>query len=481
VSSHPVAHFFWTIGFLVVTAAACAAVRHRALRRRLLFAMALLLLSLGVHTAVLELPQVDRLQQHAVAIEVLLVSVALIAAAVALIFNPWTRDRVGEGTPAIVQDATIVVLGTIAALIAFPSSGVVLGVTGSAIVAGLALQDTLGNAFAGLAIQIEKPFRVGQWIATGDHEGRVVEVTWRATKLRTKPGNLVVLPNNLVAGAAITNYSEPAAPTRVVVEVGASYGAPPNRTREALLAAAARVKSVLPNPASDVVFKEFGASALIFQLRVWVTDYEWEEEIRGDVRSAIYYEFGRRGIEIPYPIQVEYGREESRPDLVALRGRYEAALGNVPVLRGLPPDARQALASTATERLYADGEVIVREGDPAGSMFIVLDGRVAVTVGSDDRQVAITETGGYFGEMSLLTGQPRTATVTARGDALTLEIAADHLRAYAQEHPEVIDQLAAGAALRQRELETVRAAADAGSSHELISLVQRIRRFFRLG
>ena len=92
-----------------------------------------------------------------------------------------------------------------------------------AVVVGFALQDTLGNAFAGLGIQSEKPFRVGHWIRVGEFEGRVAEVTWRATKLRTKSGNFVIVPNNIIAKDAITNYSEPAVPTRLEVEVGASY------------------------------------------------------------------------------------------------------------------------------------------------------------------------------------------------------------------------------------------------------------------
>jgi len=75
-------------------------------------------------------------------------------------------------------------------------------------------------AFAGLAIQSGKPFTVGHWITVGDHEGRVAEVTWRATKLRTKAGNFVIVPNSEVGKAPITNYSEPAAPTRLSIEVG---------------------------------------------------------------------------------------------------------------------------------------------------------------------------------------------------------------------------------------------------------------------
>ena len=79
-----------------------------------------------------------------------------------------------------------------------------------AVVIGFALQDTLGNMFAGLALQVEKPFYVGHWIKVGDYEGLVTGITWRATQLRTKGGNAVVVPNNIISKEAIVNYSQPA-------------------------------------------------------------------------------------------------------------------------------------------------------------------------------------------------------------------------------------------------------------------------------
>ena len=131
------------------------------------------------------------------------------------------RSRAGR-FPAILQDAIVIGMLVVVATFVFQDKLLTTSAVG-AVVVGFALQDTLGNAFAGLAIQSEKPFRVGHWIRVGDFEGRVAEVTWRATKLRTKSGNFVVVPNNIVAKEAITNYSEPAAPTRLEVEVGASY------------------------------------------------------------------------------------------------------------------------------------------------------------------------------------------------------------------------------------------------------------------
>ena len=93
-----------------------------------------------------------------------------------------------------------------------------------AVVVGFALQDTLGNLFAGLAIQIEKPFRVGQWIQISGREGQVQQITWRATKLRTKDGEFLMVPNSVISKEPVLNYSEPTVPPIASsVEVGASY------------------------------------------------------------------------------------------------------------------------------------------------------------------------------------------------------------------------------------------------------------------
>ncbi len=479
-STHPFLHVLWTLGFLGATALAATVVRSRVIRRRLLFVLVVFLAALAVHVAVLELPGTVLLQRYGQQIENFLVAFGVITAAITLLLNPWFRDRVGGGTPAIVQDTAIAALTTIAAMFAFQSFSFLVGVTGSAIVLGLALQDTLGNAFAGLAIQVERPFRVGHWIDAGGHEGRVVEVTWRATKIRTKAGNLVVLPNSEVAKEAINNFSEPANPTRVFVEVGTSYLTPPNESRDAILTALGRVPAVLTVPAPDVLLQDFGASALLYRARFWIKDFEHDEVIRSDVRTAVYYELHRRGIEIPWPIQVEYHRHEAPTDSPRIRDGYVQAIARVPVFTSLPPDALQALAAAAGNRLFADREVIVREGEAGGSMFIVRRGRVAVTVGSDRRLVAVTETGGYFGEMSLLTGDPRTATVTARGDCEVLEIAAADFRSYVQGHPQVLEPLAVAAEERRRALDETRAATSASSPAGRQSLVRRMRTFFGL-
>jgi small-conductance mechanosensitive channel/CRP-like cAMP-binding protein len=475
------AHVIWGLVLAAGAAAGTLLAPDASFRRRLRTTLIIAIAALATHLARVYVPAVAASpHQHAIAnAEWLILALAVINGGVALGFNRW-RGRGGEDrTPSIVQDTIVVtLLGVVATMLL--GERVWAASFGAAAAIALALQEQLGNLFAGLAVQIEKPFRVGHWIAIAGHEGRVVEVTWRATKVRTKTGNLIIIPNNVVAKESISNYSEPIAPTQEYVEVGATYLAAPNQVREALLAAMGRVSRVLTSPAPDVVLASFGDSAIVYRARYWLIDFEHDVAIGHDVRTAIYYEFQRRGIEIPWPIQIQYERQEAPADSPERRERFARTVAAVPVLAPLPPAAHEALAAAAIERTFGDGEVIVREGEPGRSMFIVRTGRVAITLGPDRREVAVTEAGGYFGEMSLLTGDPRTATVLARGDCTVLELEAESFGAYIRSHPEAIDRLATAAAERRRELDASRAAPGPAAPPTPASLAQRMRRFFGL-
>jgi CRP-like cAMP-binding protein len=350
----------------------------------------------------------------------------------------------------------------------------------SAVVIGFALQDTLGNAFAGLAIQSERPFNIGQWIRVGDFEGRVAEVTWRATKLRTKSGNFVILPNNIVSKEAITNYSEPVAPTRLEVEVGASYLTPPNAVKAAIAEALSNAPRALKAPAPDVLLVGFGDSAITYRARFWVEDYERDEVARDEVRTAIYYAFQRHGIEIPWPIQVQYEKEWKEPDTDAQLQERDRLLAGVDLFAALPAEQRREIAAATTSRVYGSGEAIVRQGDAGHSMFIIGWGRAVVLLEPDKREVATIDRGGYFGEMSLLTGEPRTATVVARGDALVIEIDAECFRTLGATDPHAIEQIGVVALTRRAELDNLKAAQGHAVADAPASLIGRMRKFLRL-
>jgi small-conductance mechanosensitive channel len=405
---------------------------------------------------------------------------ALINLLVISLLNPLREDRASERVPTILQDAIVIGLLLLVSTFVFDEKLLTTSAV-SAVVIGFALQDTLGNAFAGLAIQSERPFHVGHWIRVGEFEGRVAEVTWRATKLRTKSGNFVILPNNLVSKEAITNYSEPSVPTRLEVEVGASYTCPPNQVKAAMREAMAQVPCVLAAPPPDVLVMAFADSAITYRARFWVVDYELDDEAGDQVRAAIYYAFSRRGIEIPFPIQVQYDLDPPRPDETTGETHREALLKQVDLFGSLTDEQRRAIAAATRMRTYGEGEVIVREGEPGQSMYVVASGKVAVVLEPEKRTVATIERGGYFGEMSLLTGEVRSATVVAQGDSVVLEVDAELFRKLALESPHAIERIGVEAITRKSELAQARnAARGVALADAPASLLSRMKRFLRL-
>jgi small-conductance mechanosensitive channel/CRP-like cAMP-binding protein len=463
---------------LVVTLALLVTVPSRYIRARLRFSVLLLLAYLLLHMAVTQgVGDVELLAPLARLTFVL----AGLNLAISLIANPWRESRASDRFPAIVQDVTLISLFTVVATVLMKEQLLTTSAVG-AVVVGFALQDTLGNLFSGLAIQIEKPFRVGHWIAIGEREGQVQEITWRATKLLTKAGEFLIVPNGIISKEAILNYSEPTVPTRLMVEVGTSYSTPPNDSRAAILEALENCPLVLRAPSPSVLLHDFGGSALIFRVWFWIGDYALELEARDQVRTNIWYALRRKNIEIPFPIQVEYSREElplrSEGDVMSAAAR----LSGIEIFATLPQDARIALSRTGQEHIFAAGEAIVRQGAAGSSMYVVLSGRVRVLLEPSGQEVAVLEPGGIFGEMSMLTGDPRTATVRALEDVRLLEITAERFRDVAMERPGLIEHVSSVIGERRVGLDHARALAAATTAVTTArrSLFGRIQQFLRL-
>jgi small-conductance mechanosensitive channel/CRP-like cAMP-binding protein len=482
---HYPGHLLMGVAALAATLLVSNLSQNRTVKRKLKLSTFLFSAYVAVNLVVLLRPELIGVGKEDVdaqlrAFERLAFAGALINLFVISLLNPLGEDRVSERVPTILQDAIIIGLLLLVSTFVFDEKLLTTSAV-SAVVIGFALQDTLGNAFAGLAIQSERPFHVGHWVRVGEFEGRVAEVTWRATKLRTKTGNFVILPNNLVSKEAITNYSEPSNPTRLEVEVGASYVAPPNLVKSAIKEGMGQVSCVLSAPASDVLVTNFADSAITYRARFWVADYEFDDEAKDQVRAAIYYAFSRRGIEIPFPIQVQYDLDPPGPDeAMKERQRYEL-LQRVDLFATLSDEQRHTIAAATRTRTFGAGEVIVREGEPGESMYVVASGTVAVLLGPNRHQLATIGAGNYFGEMSLLTGDVRSATVMAQDDAMVLEIDANLFRRLGAESPQAIERIGVEAIARRGQLNQVRNAAQGVAvSDAPAGLLSRMKRFLRL-
>jgi len=409
----------------------------------------------------------------------LLFAFGLINGAVALLVNPWRVDRLPDRFPNIVQDTIVIVLFAIVATLILQEKIFATTAVG-AVVIGFALQDTLGNLFAGLAIQIEKPFKVGHWVRIADTDGLVSEITWRATKLRTKAGNFIIVPNSTLSKDTITNYSEPALETRIEVEVGASYDVAPNAVKSAILDAIHDEPLMTSAHPPEVLLVDFAASAMVYRVRVWSTDFAADERLRDRLRSTIYYAFKREGIAIPYPIQVEIPGAPAE-SFALTPAEIAHALRGVEIFSTLDDAALGALGRSARLRPYATGEAIVRQGQAGASMFVIVRGAVVVRLESAGQDVARLGPGDFFGEMSLLTGAPRNATVRPTTDSELIEVTADVFRSVVLSSAEAAASVGAAVTRRAEELERARTGdAPAASAEAPGTLVDRIRRFLRL-
>ncbi|MGE3472197.1 MAG: cyclic nucleotide-binding domain-containing protein, partial [Vicinamibacterales bacterium] len=320
------------------------------------------------------------------------------------------------------------------------------------------------------------------WVRVGDYEGKVEEVTWRATKLLTKAGQFAVVPNSVASKDPILNYSEPTVPTRIDVVIGASYSVAPNYAKRALFEALENAPLVLRDPAPNVIFDDFGDSALLYRVQFWIDDYARDNIARDQVRTNIWYSFKRYGIEIPFPQQVEYHRTEVTGRTAEHVQQLANRLGAVDLFAELDDIERVRLADACQEHLYGAGERIVRQGDAGESMFVVLEGRVRITLEPSGQEVAVTSTGGFFGEMSMLTGDPRTATVTALTDATLLEITAERFRDLAVRRPGLVEHVSTTVSARRSGLASAKAAADEArvDAPVPVSLLSRIKAFLKV-
>jgi small-conductance mechanosensitive channel/CRP-like cAMP-binding protein len=411
---------------------------------------------------------------------------------VVLLVEVRAARRTARPVPRIFRDLSSAVVYLAVALLALRAIDVEPGsiLTTSALltaVVGLAMQDTLGNLVSGLALQLQRPFDVGDWVEIdgGQQAGRIAEVTWRATTIMTLDHVEVILPNAGLAKASIRNYSRPSPVARRRVIVTASPASAPAAVHEVLIGSVAEIPGVLASPLPSARTRSFGESAIEYEVLFYIDDFERALVIEGAVRDRIYYAFARNGIEMPFPTRtLVMSPQDAGAQRETKRRRCAIAIGWVPLLQPLPLDARELLAARASLKTYGPGEAVVRKGEASLELFLIERGTVAVELprnGGGPAELARLGPGQCFGEMGLLTGEPRSATVRAVTLCDIVVIDRESFHQVLGAHPEVVDRLGNLLAVRQEEISVARAAETpqvvADRSRRLIS---QIREFFKL-
>jgi small-conductance mechanosensitive channel/CRP-like cAMP-binding protein len=324
-----------------------------------------------------------------------------------------------------------------------------------AVVVGFAMQETLANIISGIALQIGKPFSVGDWLIIDNHRAEVMEVNWRSTRLRTNDDIFFDVPNRTVVGSTVTNLSYPTKTHSNRMRFGFEYSAPPNVVREIIHRVATGVAGVLEFPPVKVYLKEFGESAIVYELKYSLNDESRFNDIEDAIRTNLWYAVRRAGLTIPFPIRtVHLHRPPAGDERAAARDEVRAFIARQPMLAELCDSEREALVARAPILHFGRGEMIIHQGREGCSMFVIVRGEVEVWVRSTDQdtRVATLGAGEAFGEMCLLTGEARTATVKARTDCQILEIERGQLQPLIQANGNLAAKLSE--LLARRKLET---------------------------
>ncbi|MGH9159477.1 MAG: cyclic nucleotide-binding domain-containing protein, partial [Vicinamibacteraceae bacterium] len=380
----------------------------------------------------------------------------------AVLKRPWRPET--PFLPKLARDVLtmgVVIAGGLAAvniIFGMDLQAVLVSSTVLSAVAGLALQDVLKNIFAGVALDLEKPFALGDWlILDGQTPVQVMDMSWRTTRLRTREGLEIHEPNAQMSSARLLNYGAGRWPVAQTFRLGLPYDAAPADVKQALKVAAHSVPGTAEHPPVVVFLESFGDHAITYYMRVWTRNVADIPEFRDAVQSRLWYELKRRGLSIPFPVRTVHLHSAETMAMDERRGEHERALtrfAELELLRGLDPKIVRTLAEGATRRQYDNGEILVREGEAGESLLVIDEGAAVVTKASNGRdglqvEVGRLGDGDFFGEGSLLTGAPRGATVRADGGCIVLEIAKPQLARILSADPSVAGALSHALAMRQ--------------------------------
>jgi len=357
-------------------------------------------------------------------------------------------------------------------------------------VIGLSLQDILGNLFAGLALQMERPYKLGEWVSVGDEEGIVVQMNWRTLTVRTRSGDHLTIPNATVSKDIVTNFSRPDRNHMCRVNVGMAYEHQPGKVKRVITSTIEKMDGILEKPSPRVFLKEFDDYSINYDVRFWISEYHRRLELENAVRTRIWYSLRRTGMTIPFPIRDVTVREVTadQEDMVKDNVRQDiiGELRGVELFRPLSSDQILELASSSAKLLFSKGETLVQQGDSGDSLFIIADGKVDVSVSDaigSKTHLAVLKSGDYFGEMSLLTGEPRSASVIALQETEVIVVEKRGLAELLQNEASIVEPLSA---MLEKRLEDLSGRVTEGTPSEEMSeqpdrkdhLLGRIRDFF---
>ena len=333
-----------------------------------------------------------------------------------------------------------------------------LGVT--SLVVSFALQDTLSGLASGFLLLSDQPFEPGDWIAAGDSEGLVMDINWRTTRIRTRNGDIVVVPNSQLANASIVNYSKPESLHRVVYTVQVAFVNPPTVAKNMLLDAARGTPGVLSEPPPNVRVIQTDDPLMTYEIDLWVPDFAMEPQVKSVFGSLVWYQSERQGVPLPSPAQDLFLHDPvaeaaaAAPDPAVIREQLRRSS----LLALLSGDEIARLAAATRPARFAVGELMVDGSTARRDLMVILSGTAAMVVlepGKDEAFVTELTAGETVGVLEGPRGGHHTLAVRARSDCEALIVDAEAAGDVASRNADLAAALNRLAGIRHRRLERV--------------------------
>ncbi len=357
-----------------------------------------------------------------------------------------------------------------------------------AIILGLALQSTLSDVFSGIALNLGRPYSVGDWIVLeNDVQGRVVETNWRATQLLSGTNDLVVIPNSILAKTRLTNLSAPDESHGATVTVRIQPTTLPRIIADVMQNVLISCNSIQKNPEPNVAINSIDGQAIELQLSFRVRDMSLTQAAKNEIYDLLFRHAKAANLKFADPPGTIMLSMEQKPEAADEKqhapGTPWRLISNIPLFSSLTEDEKEHLASHMQRRTYRKDAVIAEQDTRMRALTIVRSGVVSITRREGHRQIELTRLapGDYFGENGLLMGSGEVGTVRALTFVVTYEIGEECLAPLLHDRPTLAEELGAILAKRIEAEQHLFANVDMlGHGAHVTSLSSRIKHLFQL-
>ena len=377
----------------------------------------------------------------------------------------------GMAPPRILKDLALVAAALVVVAAELNSQGLLTTVGSAAVLGGLAFivgpgsATQISNISAALAVQVERQYEVGDWVEIAGELGRVDNISWNSTYLYDDiDDRYVIVPNSLIDHSKTINYSRPSSSQyRLEVEVGVPLAMPPGHAIQVLKSILDSHGEVVNKSRNAVVIRSIDRDSVNYALKFFVADFAVRNKVRTEVFASAWYAIERAGYSLPHAT-IDLHTEKSRRQSRILRQcedqeRSFHALREIELFSSLSDD--EITSIVCNDRLvgYGPGEVVVKQGEVGGSMFVIMEGSCSVLIADPSDETAMMEvaqlnSGTIFGEISALTDAPRTAWIKAIGHVILQEISQGQIEAVFLNNQAAMSEFAKVMAAREANLKT---------------------------